>query len=119
MLKVLLISLFLTVSAFGVDSDTEVKSISSKDLSSYKHVIFQKEKNFNITELTLKVNEPVVFVNKDPIVHNVFSQSGKHSFNLKAQVPESASVVVFKSPGRAEVFCAIHPRMKMLITIVE
>lgn len=109
--------LFVLLPFSAYAENTEVESITREDLENYKHVIYQKEKQFNMKTLTVKVGEPVVFVNDDPIVHNVFSPTTNHSFNLMAQTPNSASLVIFKTPGTAKVFCAIHPKMALTITI--
>ena len=116
-MKIALLVLLFSSLAWG--KDTDVSSVGLDMINKYKHIIYQKEKKFSQKTLTVRVNEPVVFVNSDPIVHNVFSQAGKHSFNLKAQTPNSASIVKFKYPGKAEIFCAIHPRMKLIVTIIK
>jgi plastocyanin len=42
-----------------------------------------------------------------------------NEFNLGSQSPGSSTDVVFKEVGDVTVICAIHPRMKMTVKVVD
>lgn len=77
----------------------------------------QKNRTFSTSEVTVAVGEPVTFVNDDVVVHNVFSASPGHEFNLKTQKPGAKADIAFDKEGTVEVRCAIHPTMKLRIHV--
>jgi len=79
--------------------------------------IGQKNRTFSKPEITVKVGEKIRFENDDAVVHNVFSSSPGHEFNLKTQKPGQKSELSFDKEGTVEVRCAIHPTMKLRITV--
>lgn len=81
------------------------------------NVIVQKDREFSKTEITVKPGEKVIFQNDDEVTHNVFSNSKINAFDLKTQKPGAASEVTFKDEGTTEVRCAIHPKMKVIVTV--
>ena len=82
-------------------------------------VIDQLGKKFSQTEITVKTGDIVTFVNKDPITHNVYSQSPGNTFDVKTQKSGASSDVKFDTVGDADVQCAIHPSMKMRIHVTK
>jgi plastocyanin len=82
-----------------------------------EHVVSQKGKEFSKTELTVKVGDTVVFTNDDDTSHNVFSKSDCCKFNLKIQSVGEKTSVKFEQEGIVEVRCALHPKMKIVITV--
>ena len=81
--------------------------------------VYQEDKKFSDTEVTIKSGQTVVFANKDPITHNVFSKTPGMSFDLKTQKSGESSEVKFDHAGESEVQCAIHPQMKMKIKVTD
>lgn len=79
--------------------------------------VTQKGQQFTPRTLTLKVGDEVVFVNDDTGTHNVFSESAGNAFDLKAQRPGSRTNVTFKAAGQVDVRCAIHPTMRLSVTV--
>jgi plastocyanin len=79
--------------------------------------VTQKGKAFSVAAITIKPGDEVVFKNDDDATHNVFSTSKGQEFNLKVQLPGSATTQVFKVEGVAEVQCAFHPQMKLKVTV--
>jgi plastocyanin len=79
--------------------------------------INQKNREFSVTEITLKPGENLVFKNDDEITHNVFSTSKANAFTIKVQPPGGSSTVQFKEEGVTDVRCAIHPKMKLIVTV--
>ena len=60
-----------------------------------------------------------VFQNDDDVTHNVFSTSKGNEFDIRVQRPGGSTSVTFLQEGTVEVQCAIHPKMKMLITVIR
>lgn len=82
-----------------------------------EHGVDQKGREFSQTEITIKPGEKIVFKNSDDVTHNVFSNSKVNPFHIKIQQPGSSSTVQFDNEGVTEVRCAIHPKMKLLVTV--
>lgn len=82
-----------------------------------EHPVIQKDREFSTTEITIKPGEKVIFQNDDTVTHNVFSGSKINPFNIKVQPPGQSSTVAFQDEGVTEVRCAIHPKMKLIITV--
>jgi plastocyanin len=81
--------------------------------------IHQKGRVFSSESVTLKKGESLTFVNDDSIPHNILSTSKGNEFNLGSQAPGSSTDVSFKDVGDISVICAIHPRMKMTVKVVD
>lgn len=79
--------------------------------------VTQKGQQFSPRALTLKVGDEIVFVNDDTGTHNVFSESPGNAFDLKAQRPGTRTNVTFSSAGQVDVRCAIHPTMRLSVTV--
>lgn len=82
-----------------------------------EHEVGQKNKQFTVRELKIKVGETVSFPNHDPFFHNVFSLSPVKTFDLGSYPQGQTKKVVFDKPGKVDVECAIHPSMQMTITV--
>lgn len=83
------------------------------------HVVAQKGKAFDKASLTVKAGDKVVFRNDDPFVHNVFSLTDAKPFDLGTYGQGQSKEVVFNKDGKFEVECAIHPEMKMTVTVAK
>jgi plastocyanin len=81
--------------------------------------ITQKGRIFSSENLTIKKGEALTFVNDDSVPHNIISTSKGNEFNLGSQPPGSSTDVTFKEAGEAQVICAIHPRMKLMVKITD
>jgi plastocyanin len=81
--------------------------------------ISQKNRQFSESAVTVKKGETLVFVNDDNIAHNIMSTSAGNEFNLGSQSPGASSPLTLNSAGEVTVLCAIHPRMKMTVTVTE
>jgi plastocyanin len=81
------------------------------------HVVGQTGKQFSVASLEIASGEAIRFVNDDTVTHNVFSRSEANPFNLKLQPPGDAQVVRFERPGNVVVRCAIHPMMRLEVTV--
>lgn len=81
--------------------------------------IVQVNRQFIPAELTVPVGATVVFANRDAVTHNVYSRSAGNSFNLNTQKPDESGSVQFLAPGIVDVRCAIHPKMRVVVTVRE
>lgn len=84
-----------------------------------EHVVSQKGKAFVVKSLNVKAGDKVVFRNDDPFVHNVFSLADADTFDLGSFGKDQARDRVFSKPGSFEVECAVHPEMKMVVTVAK
>ena len=81
--------------------------------------VSQKGRAFSTEEIMIKKGETVTFLNDDSVPHNIMSTSHGNEFNLGSQPPGAATDVTFKEAGDVLVICAIHPRMKMVVKVVQ
>lgn len=79
----------------------------------------QRDKQFTVDEVTIKVGDVVRFTNEDPFFHNVFSLSDAALFDLGSFPQGEHRDVTFDQSGVVEVECAIHPTMKMTVNVEE
>ncbi len=77
----------------------------------------QKNKQFTVKSLKVKVGDSVNFKNEDPFFHNIFSLSAPKTFDLGSYPQGQSKKVTFDKPGVVEVECAIHPEMKMTVEV--
>ncbi len=82
-------------------------------------VIHQQGRAFSSESISVKKGEAVTFLNDDSVPHNIMSASKGNEFNLGSQPPGSSTDVTFKETGDVAVICAIHPRMKMTVKVVD
>ena len=82
-------------------------------------VIHQQGRMFSSESVTVKKGEALTFFNDDTVPHNIMSTSKGNEFNLGSQAPGSSTDVKFNEVGDVTVICAIHPRMKMMVKVVD
>ncbi len=81
--------------------------------------IIQKDRSFSKSAVTLQTGQPLIFKNEDAVTHNVFSQTPGMEFDLRTQRPGEQSTISFEHAGISEVRCAIHPTMKLIVTVKQ
>jgi plastocyanin len=81
--------------------------------------ISQKGRVFSSDSVTIKKGGILTFVNDDTVPHNIISTSKGNEFDLGSQPPGASTDVTFKEVGDAQVICAIHPRMKMMVKVTD
>jgi plastocyanin len=81
--------------------------------------VSQKGKAFSASAIAVKAGDTVTFVNDDNVTHNIMSTSAGNTFNLGPQKPGVSSPVTFKAAGDAMIVCAIHPQMKLKVTVTN
>jgi plastocyanin len=80
----------------------------------------QKGLQFRPAVLAVQCGTPVVFPNRDPIYHSVFSYSAARKFDLGRYRPgEEPPAVVFDKPGTVTLFCEVHDHMRGAIVVVD
>jgi plastocyanin len=103
---------------FGIISLAVLAGLSTGALAATQ-VIHQQGRAFSSESLTVKKGEAITFLNDDTVPHNVMSATKGNEFNLGSLPPGSSTDVVFKDAGDVQVICAIHPRMKMSVKVVD
>jgi plastocyanin len=82
-----------------------------------EHTVMQKDFAFSTKEVRVRAGERIVFINADPVPHNVYSLTKGLEFEIRSQLPGKSDTVPFPSTGTAEVRCAIHPKMKLTVHV--
>jgi plastocyanin len=81
--------------------------------------ISQKNQEFSQKEISIKVGDTIVFANEDNVTHNVFSASENFEFDSLMQDVGKNSPVRFTKVGVFDIRCAIHPKMKLKVTVTR
>lgn len=79
--------------------------------------ITQRGKKFMPDEVTIRVGDTIRFVNDDNVTHNVHSMTTGHEFDFGGQKVGVTTNHTFTEPGVVKVQCAIHPKMKLVVTV--
>lgn len=86
------------------------------------HTVAQNNKTFKkdgtkVEKLTIQAGDTVHFKNEDSFFHNIFSLSDLKTFDLGSYPTGESKAVTFDEQGEAEIECAIHPEMYMVIEV--
>jgi plastocyanin len=79
--------------------------------------VTQRGKKFLPNEVTIEAGDSVRFINDDNVTHNVHSVTNGHEFDIGGQKVGVATSHTFAEPGKVTVRCAIHPKMKLTVTV--
>lgn len=82
-------------------------------------LVHQKGRAFSEPTVTVKKGQPLTFVNDDSVPHNAMSLTAGAEFNIGSQAPGASTPVTFDQVGDVLVVCAIHPRMKLTVKVVD
>ncbi|MDO9710883.1 cupredoxin domain-containing protein [Paracraurococcus lichenis] len=77
----------------------------------------QANSSFAPGTLTLRAGTQVVFRNDDQLAHNVYSRTEGQAFNLGMAKPGESVERAFATPGTVDIRCAVHPRMRLTLTV--
>ena len=81
-------------------------------------IVTQSHTSFDSEALTVSAGDTVVFKNADDVTHNIQVMNGEGDIEDKGlQKPGEDIRQVFAKPGDYKIRCAIHPRMKMKVTV--
>lgn len=82
-------------------------------------VMTTRDKQFVPRVLTVPRGSRVRFPNEDVILHNVFSVSGKNSFDLGLYRKGAGKEHRFDEPGLVRVFCNVHHSMVGYVLVLD
>jgi plastocyanin len=94
-----------------------ILSVCAQAHAAQEVVVTQKNKAFSQTALTIHAGDKITFRNEDTFVHNVFSLTDAQPFDLGAYSLGQSKSVTFAKPGKYDIECAIHPEMKLTLTV--
>jgi plastocyanin len=80
--------------------------------------IEQKGRRFIPDLIGVTKGDKVAFPNRDPFLHNVFSQSPPRKFDLGSFKKGESKDRQFENAGVVEVYCNIHPEMAATILVL-
>ncbi len=80
-------------------------------------VVQQKDLGFRPEKVELATGDTIVFTNEDNYGHNMHSISAGAEFDLGRQAPGTRVPYVFRRAGSFEVFCRIHPKMRLEVVV--
>ncbi|NDB77489.1 MAG: hypothetical protein EB141_17920, partial [Verrucomicrobia bacterium] len=80
-------------------------------------VIEQRDLSFVPEKVEIQVGDTLVFTNEDNYGHNMHSMSPGSEFDLGRQAPGTRVPYTFKKAGSFEVFCRIHPKMRLEVVV--
>ena len=80
-----------------------------------RFILLQKNKMFSPHLLVVPVGSVVLFPNKDPFFHNVFSLFDGKRFDLGLYEAGSTREVTFSHEGVSYIFCNIHTEMSAVV----
>ena len=98
-----------------IDEPSDQGSISTNKIP----IVTQKDATFRPHVLPVRVGTTVEWPNEDDIFHNVFSISESNPFDLGLYKHPSIKEKRFATPGRVDVFCAIHRDMHCIVLVLE
>lgn len=81
--------------------------------------LVQKHKSFSPHVLIVQVGLPVLFPNRDPFFHNVFSLFEGKRFDLGLYEAGTSRTVIFDREGISYIFCNIHPEMSAVVVALK
>jgi plastocyanin len=103
------------IRAFAIGSLLVVANIGASFADEVK--VNQINKSFDPAVVSIKAGDTIDFANADTIAHNVYTRGSPQDFSLGTMKPGADKKVTFSTPGSYDVKCAIHPGMKMTITV--
>lgn len=85
-----------------------------------QYTVSQKGREFHPGVLTIKRGETIVIVNDDgDLRHHAYIDSAKFAFDSGDQEPGSRTPITIPVAGDFDVLCAIHPKMKLTVHVVQ
>jgi len=76
-------------------------------------------RSFRPRVVVVPVGSTVVFPNRDPFNHNVFSLSSPNDFDLGLYGRGTSGEQRFRHPGLVRVYCNIHPKMSGFVLVID
>jgi len=80
--------------------------------------VVESNGHFNRDELDIRAGDSVIFINGDEVTHDVLVIDENDRVSDKGlQKPGQEVTYYFSEPGTYKVHCAIHPHVKMTVTV--
>lgn len=79
--------------------------------------ISQKRRTYAPTEVTIKAGDKIRIVNDDIFLHHAYVDSDLLRYDSGSMDEGESRDITFDDPGQYQVRCAIHPRMKLDVTV--
>jgi plastocyanin len=80
--------------------------------------VSQKGREFRPSEISVKRGETIEIINDDlDLLHHLYLRNPAFSFDSGDQAPGSKFSIAFPQAGIFTVLCAIHPKMKLRVTV--
>lgn len=80
-------------------------------------IVSQREKQFTPTHVLIEHGRPLTIINDDRRPHNVRIFDPRLEFNSGLQEPGDKAEVRFPVAGSFDVFCGIHPNMRLTVDV--
>jgi plastocyanin len=80
-------------------------------------IISQKGKTFYPSEIAIGVGDSIVIKNDDRVLHHVYVESPGFNFDSGEQPPGRRVPITFGRPGKFDVRCDIHPKMRLRVVV--
>lgn len=93
------------------------KQVSAAPISQASIAQFNKE--FVPEVSVVRTGTPIVFPNRDPISHHVYSFSKAKTFDLPLYRGTPSEPIVFDTPGLVTLGCNIHDWMRAYVVVVD
>ena len=92
--------------------------VAAAALAASEYTVSQKGREFTPNKLTMKRGETITIVNDDAdLHHHAYVSASNFNFDSGDQKPGSRTDIVFPVAGTFEVLCAIHPKMRLAVTV--
>ena len=82
-------------------------------------VVSQKGRAFEPATATVHLHRWITIKNDDDTVHHAYCSSPNFKYNSGPQEIGSVQNITFHNLGTFEIRCAIHPAMKLVVTVVQ
>ena len=79
--------------------------------------IVQKDLTFSQSAVTIAAGDKVMWGSADKVNHNIHIKGEGEDVDLGVQKPSEVISHVFTKKGEYTIQCAIHPRMKMTVSV--
>jgi plastocyanin len=80
-------------------------------------VISQKKRTFNPSEISVHKGDTLHIENDDQFTHQAYVDSPDFKFESPESDPGNTIDLKFTTSGTFDVFCHIHPKMKLHVTV--
>jgi len=103
---------------FQVFSASFMGLLTGAALAAGPFQISQKNRQFQPGQITINRGEALRFINDDgDLLHHAYLKSPEFQFDSGDQKPGSKFEVTFPVAGNFTVLCAIHPKMRLMVTV--